>query len=197
MREKGYDDELEQYVSPPKSGLGDWLAMRNRDTYLTHTGFYMASGRCVAYIARVLGNHDDELKGVEVAGKIKDRIARLYLKNGKDDFDFPRGRAENTPGPEMSLFSRIVPGEKRCIVLKNWFKRAGHTWPGTEGKGLFFTVTFRFNFLATKRTNLYPTKEFLFIDGMSEEDKKEWIESGELTRRGDKWAMGWSQWQGK
>jgi len=170
MREKGYDDELEQYVSPPKSGLGDWLAMRNRDTYLTHTGFYMASGRCVAYIARVLGNHDDEMKGLEVANKIKDRIARLYLKNGKDDFDFPRGRAENTPGPEMSLFSRIVPGGKRCVVLKNWFKRAGHTWPGTE--------------------------EFLFIDGMSEEDKKEWIESGELTKRGSKWAMGWSQWQG-
>jgi hypothetical protein len=50
MREKKYDDELETYTSPPLSGLGDWLAMRGRDTYLTHTGFYMASGRCVCCI---------------------------------------------------------------------------------------------------------------------------------------------------
>jgi hypothetical protein len=71
----------------------------------------------------------------------------------------------------MSLFSKIVPGKKRCIVLKNWFKREGHTWPGTE--------------------------EFMFIDAMSEDDKQEMIDSGELTKRGSKWAMGWSQWQGK
>ena len=127
MREKGYDDNLDTYTSPPLSGLGDWLAMRGRDTFLTHTGFYMASGRCVAYMAHMLEKHEEEKRGAELANKIRDRIARLYLKNGKDDFDFPHGRAENTPGPEMSLFSRIVPGEKRCIVLKNWFKRVGHT----------------------------------------------------------------------
>ena len=170
MREKKYDDELETYTSPPLSGLGDWLAMRGRDTYLTHTGFYMASGRCVAYMAHMLDKSAEEERGMTLATKIRDRISRLYLKNGKDDFDFPHGSASNTPGPEMSLFSRIVPGEKRCIVLKNWFKRAGHTWPGEE--------------------------EFRFIAAMSEEDKDEWIKSGELTKRGDKWAMGWSQWQG-
>ena len=80
-----------------------------------------------------------------MANKIRDRTARLYLKNGKYDFDFPDGRAENTPCPEMSLFSRMVP-DKRCVVLKNLVKRAGHTWPGTE--------------------------EFMFIDAMSEEDKQ-------------------------
>ena len=41
------------------------------------------------------------------------------------------------------------------------------------------------------------TEEFMFIDVMSEEDKQEWIDSGELTKRGQKWAMGWSQWHGK
>eukprot|EP00804_Cyclotella_cryptica_P001694 CCRYP_009074-RA/>CCRYP_009074-RA protein AED:0.22 eAED:0.22 QI:0/0/0/1/1/1/8/0/796 len=169
MEEKGYDKELEGY-HPPKSGLGDWLAMRGRDTCLTYTGFYMASGHCVAYMAHVLENKDDEVKGLSVAKKIRDRISYLYLKNGKDNFDFPGGSEENTPGPEMSLFSRIVPGEKRCIVLKNWFRRSGHTWPGQE--------------------------ENMFVDEMLEEDKNAWIESGELTKRGDRWSMGWSQWQG-
>eukprot|EP00804_Cyclotella_cryptica_P001631 CCRYP_014954-RC/>CCRYP_014954-RC protein AED:0.03 eAED:0.03 QI:528/1/1/1/1/0.8/5/1005/1077 len=170
MEEKGYDKELETYTNPPKSGLGDWLAMRARDTFLTHTGFYMASGRCIAYMAHVLEEKGAEERGMSVANQIRDRIARLYMKNGKDNFDFPKGHAENTPGPEMGLFSRIVPGEKRCIVLKNWFQRAGHTWPGEE--------------------------EFKFIDAMSEDDKNAWIESGQLTKRGNRWAMGWSQWQG-
>ena len=78
-------------------------------------------------IAHTLEKQEEEKRGAELANKIRDRIAGLNLKNGKDGFDFPRGRAEYLPGPEMSSFSRIVPGEKRCIVLKNWFKRVGHT----------------------------------------------------------------------
>ena len=70
----------------------------------------------------------------------------------------------------MSLFSRIVPGEKRCTVLKNWFKREGHTWPGEE--------------------------EMSFLDEISDNDTMALVQNGELTKRGDKWAMGWSQWQG-
>eukprot|EP01082_Thalassiosira_pseudonana_P002965 g3371.t1 g3371 contig12:1941615-1945421(-) len=169
MEIKGYDKELDEYTGQ-KSGLGDWLAMRSRDTYLTHTAFVMASGRCVAYIGRKVGLASVEDKGMAVAKKIQDRLVHLYMKNGKDNFDFPLGSESHTPGPEMSLYTRIVPGEKRCIVLKNWFRRSGHTWPGDEEK--------------------------LFIKEMSEEDKQEWIETKELTKRGDEWAMGWSQWQG-
>eukprot|EP00970_Alexandrium_tamarense_P001360 scaffold145_cov195-Alexandrium_tamarense.AAC.4 len=169
MEIKGYDKELDEYTGQ-KSGLGDWLAMRSRDTYLTHTAFVMASGRCVAYIGRKVGLASVEDKGMAVAKKIQDRLVHLYMKNGKDNFDFPLGSESHTPGPEMGLYTRIVPGEKRCIVLKNWFRRSGHTWPGDE--------------------------ERLFIKEMSEEDKQEWIETKELTKRGDEWAMGWSQWQG-
>mmetsp|Transcript_18521 Transcript_18521/g.40075 ORF Transcript_18521/g.40075 Transcript_18521/m.40075 type:complete len:1112 (-) Transcript_18521:1970-5305(-) len=169
MEIKGYDKELDEYTGQ-KSGLGDWLAMRSRDTYLTHTAFVMASGRCVAYIGRKVGLASVEDKGMAVAKKIQDRLVHLYMKNGKDNFDFPLGSESHTPGPEMGLYTRIVPGEKRCIVLKNWFRRSGHTWPGDE--------------------------ERLFIKEMSEEDKQVWIETKELTKRGDEWAMGWSQWQG-
>jgi len=169
MHEKGYDDELDSY-NGQKSGLGDWLAMRSRDTYLTHTAFYMAAGRCVAYIARVVGSKELEEKGIALAKKIQDRIVHLYLKNGKDNFDFPKGSTSHTPGPEMSLFSKIVPGEKRCVVLKNWFQRSGHTWPGDE--------------------------ERRFLAAVSEEDKNIMVKTGELTKRGNDWAMGWSQWQG-
>lgn len=101
---------------------------------------------------------------------IQRRISYLYLKNGKDNFDYPDGGASRTPGPEMSLFSRIVPGEKRCIILKNWFKRVGGIWPGDE--------------------------ELAFIQAMPNDVKSTWIQSGELTKRKDHWAMGWSQWLG-
>jgi len=79
MKEKKYDDELETYHAP-LSGLGDWLAMRGRDTFLTHTGFYMASGRCVAYMAHVLGEKNTEDRGMALANTIRDRISYLYLK---------------------------------------------------------------------------------------------------------------------
>ena len=97
MRVKNYDDELKHYTGR-FSGLGDWLAMRIRDTFLTHTAFAMASGRCVAYIARKLGDKKEELKGIRVATKYKKKISYLYLKNGKDNFDFPLGSARHTPG---------------------------------------------------------------------------------------------------
>lgn len=77
-----------------------------------------------------------------------------------------------TPGPEMSLFSRIVPGEKRCIVLKNYFKRSGSKWPGDEEK-LFL--------------NELKNKTYI----------QELLESGELTEEDDTYWMGWSQWQGE
>ncbi|KAL7527297.1 hypothetical protein ACHAXR_001887 [Thalassiosira sp. AJA248-18] len=166
---KEYDTELDNYRGQ-KSGLGDWLAMRSRDTFLTHTAFYMAAGRCVAYVARKVGMKVEEEKGMAVAKKIQDRIVHLYLKNGKDNFDFPHGSASHTPGPEMSLFARIVPGQKRCVVLKNWFRRSGHTWPGEEEKR--------------------------FLNAVSEEDIAVMADTGEVTKRGKDWSLGWSQWQG-
>ena len=121
MGKKGYDRKLETYTGDG-SGLGDWLALRQRDTYLTHAAFYMAAARCVAYIANKVGDEKMKHKSLQIGEAIKRQIATLYMKNGRDDFDYPRGHASDTPGPEMGLFSRIVPGEKRCAVLKNWFR---------------------------------------------------------------------------
>jgi len=169
MEEKGYDEDLRKYDGEG-SGLGDWLALRGRDTFLTHTAFYMAAARCVAYIARKVGDEKMTRKSLAQAEIIRKRIASLYLMNGKDDFDFPRGHASHTPGPEMSLFSRIVPGEKRCVVLKNWFKRSGSIWPGDE--------------------------ETLFLKELDESYAQEMVRTGELVKESDGYHMGWSQWQG-
>ena len=90
MKQKGYKDDLKGYEGDG-SGLGDWLALRDRDTWLTHTAFYMASARAVAYISRLLGDSQLHDKAMNQANAIRDRISRLYLKNGKDTFDFPEG----------------------------------------------------------------------------------------------------------
>lgn len=122
---KGYDKELKGYVKEG-SGLGDWLSFRGRDTWLTHESFYMAVARCIAYMANRLGSRlpssavDD---GMSLAAKVKERITTLYLMNGNDCFLPPESQAKNlSPGPEMSLFSRVVPGEKRCTVLRSKFR---------------------------------------------------------------------------
>ena len=171
MREKGYNEEfLHKEYNGDGSGLGDWLALRSRDTYLTHTAFYMAAARCVAYISNKLGKDDIKQKSLQQAELIRNRIVKLYLKNGKDNFDPPMGRASNTPGPEMSLFSKIVPGEKRCVVLKNWFRRSGSLWPGDEEK--------------------------LFLSELDNSHAKAMVKTGELVKESDGYYMIWSQWQG-
>jgi hypothetical protein len=73
MEKKGFTKELDTKVKMGGAGLGDWLALRERDTFLTHTGFYMASGRCVAYIAHMLDRKEEEKQGMSVAKKIRDR----------------------------------------------------------------------------------------------------------------------------
>ena len=126
MKKKGYDEELKGYVKEG-SGLGDWLTFRGRDTWLTHQSFYMAAARCIAYISAKLGLSNELIEMSDLAKSIEGRIARIYLKNGKDYFTPPEPAGGNmSPGPEMSLFSRVVPGEKRCTVLRNYFKREGH-----------------------------------------------------------------------
>lgn len=127
MLSKGYDPELKGYVKEG-SGLGDWLTFRGRDTWLTHQSFYMATARAVAYIASKLGK--DEQVGIakEVATSVEDRIVRLYSRAG-GAFLPPEDQGANmSPGPEMSLYSRVVPGENRCTVLRHYFNRKGHTW---------------------------------------------------------------------
>jgi len=171
MKELRYDDELKEYDGDGK-GLSDWLGLRDKDTFLTHTGFYMASARSVAYIAQKLGMTLLKERGLTTANKLQDRINKLYFKNGRDDFDYPEGDAAGSPGPDMGLFARIVPGEKRCKVVRNLFKRKGNSWTGDE--------------------------EELFLKELSNDLKKELIEAGELIYDDgkEKYQMHWSQWQG-
>jgi hypothetical protein len=83
----------------------------------------MAVARCIAYMAKRLGTELPSSRleeGMALAEGVKERIARLYLSNGNDYFLPPEPQAANlSPGPEMSLFSRVVPGHKRCTVLRS------------------------------------------------------------------------------
>lgn len=94
MKDKGYTDDLKGYKGDG-SGLGDWLALRDRDTFLTHIAFYMASARAVAYISNVLSEIQLQQKASNQADIVRERISRLYMKNGKDTFDFPEGENVN------------------------------------------------------------------------------------------------------
>ena len=169
MKAKGYDEELKGYTKEG-SGLGDWLTFRGRDTWLTHQSFYMATARSIAYIATKLGKHEEVSTALELANNVKDRIAALYLRQDGSFLPPEEAAWQLSPGPEMSLYSRVVPGENRCTVLRRYFLRKGHTWPGSD--------------------------ENTFVREMSETTKKEMIESGEITKRGPQWSMGWSQWHG-
>ena len=66
LQQRGYDSELKGYEGDG-AGLSDWLALRVKDTWLTHTAFYMASARAVAYIARKLESDVHEKKGMALA----------------------------------------------------------------------------------------------------------------------------------
>jgi len=72
-----------------------------------------------------------------------------------------------SPGPEMSLYLHVIPGDQRCTVLNGYFQRKGHAWPGSD--------------------------ENAFVQEMSDSMKREMIEPGEVTKRGSDWSMGWSQ----
>jgi hypothetical protein len=112
MKEKKYADDLKDYKGDG-SGLGDWLALRDRDTYLTHAAFYMASARAVAYISRIVGDTQLHQKAMNQAENVRDRISRLYMKNGKATFDFPEGRQTS----KLLLFVNVM--------LLNSYKESG------------------------------------------------------------------------
>jgi hypothetical protein len=168
MRVKKYDDNLVGYIKEG-SGLGDWLSFRARDTWIAHQSFYMATARSIAYIASKIGKSAESKGALAVANSVRDRITSLYLqRNGQ--FRPPDTDERMSPGPELSLYNRVVPGEKRCNVLHRYLHREGHTWPGSEEAGL--------------------------LKNISDATLNEMIESGEVTKRGSQWAMGWSQWHG-
>ena len=128
----------------------------------------MATARTIAYIAKKLGKEDNVKPAMQLTSFVKDRIVRLYVRANYGSF-LPRNRLgwQMSPGPEMSLYSRVVPGSFWCTVLRGYFKREGHTWPGSE--------------------------ENAFVKALSETDTRKMIETGELTKRGPNWSMGWSQ----
>jgi len=122
-------------------GLSDWLSLYERDTYLGHQSYYMASARSVVYLAeqqKRVGNKDDGLNAVQssarqVAAELVTKMNDIYMK--EDAFRIKKHHYW-TPGPDLGLFARIVPGPKRCVVLENFARQAGKDdrqgWPGID-----------------------------------------------------------------
>jgi hypothetical protein len=124
---------LEKY-SGNKGGLGDWLSLLSRDTWLTHNTFFMATARCVAYLAAKLGEETIKGDSVGIANEIIGSINRLYMKDDDDAFRMKR-TLDLTPGPEIALFARIVPGKRRCSVVREWMKLAASKEPIYDSLG--------------------------------------------------------------
>ena len=115
------------------------LALAPRDTWLTHHAYLMASARAVAYLANRMEDKDDEVAVARgLADKVQKKINSLYMKN--DGFRLRDG-VDWTPGPDLGLFARIVPGPRRCAVLKGMIRLSGSDepmiWPGEEER-LFY-----------------------------------------------------------
>jgi len=136
--EDRFGKDLEGYYGYD-GGLGDWLALPSRDVWLTHHAYFMATARAIGFLAERLGGKDDEgAIALGLAEEIQMKINSLYMKH--DIFRLHRG-VDWTPGPDMGLFARIVPGSKRCAVLKDMIRLSGSDdpmlWPGDEEQ-LFF-----------------------------------------------------------
>ncbi len=118
---------LERY-NGNQGGLGDWLSLLSRDTWLTHNAFFMASARCVAYLAEKLGNGKMKQEAFNLADQIKKSINQLYMRDDDNGFRMRRN-LDLTPGPELGLFTRIVPGNRRCSVVREWIRVTGSEEP--------------------------------------------------------------------
>lgn len=124
---------LENY-NGNEGGLGDWLSLLSRDTYLTHNAFFMATARCVAYLADKIGNTEMKRESLAVADAIMDKnINHLYMKDDDPGFRI-KTTLSLTPGPELGLFARIVPGSRRCGVVKEWIKLQTSPMPHQVGE---------------------------------------------------------------
>ena len=158
--EDKYGKELNGYYGGD-GGLGDWLALTSRDTWLTHHAYFMATARSIGYLAKRLGGKDGQgAVALELADEIKKKINALYMK--RDTFRLSPN-VDWTPGPEMGLFARIVPGSKRCAVLREYIRLVGSEdpvlWPGDEER-LFF-----------RHLNKYDFDEMLKLDKVRKDGK--------------------------
>jgi len=129
-----------------EGGLSDWLTLSARDTYLGHHTFYMASARAVVYLAaqwKRLGAKEPRIDNAQISARKaeSDMIATMHKMYMKDGLFRLRPNTYMTPGPDLGLFAKVVPGDQRCSVLYEFVKQAGSDqrkrWPG-EDENRFF-----------------------------------------------------------
>jgi hypothetical protein len=132
------------------SGLGDWLALIPRDSWLTHYGHYLASIRGVIYAVNKLEQYGGipsterpllaaiKEKSVNKAAELEDLIRKVYGKGEDCIFTYkpdPRETPEGL-GANYAVFSSVAEGRCRCTTLHGWLKTTGmdreRAWPGDE-----------------------------------------------------------------
>ena len=118
---------------------------------MAHQAYYLASARAVSYLGRhylaqqMLGDATEKtdivtsLKfSLDVSGDLVKNITEKYLKD--DQFRWRVGQYL-TPGPDLGLYAKVVPGNKRCLVLMHFLREAASSkkqeWGGREDSYLY------------------------------------------------------------
>lgn len=134
MKEKYGKFGTELWKASGGEGLGDWLGLFNRNTWLTHYAFAMASARSIAFLANKIGGYEQvSADAYEYSETLRKQIIATHaLEKG---FGMTN-HLDSTPGPDLALHAMILPGEKRCEALEEWMKLQIRsyplTWPGDE-----------------------------------------------------------------
>eukprot|EP00523_Entomoneis_sp_CCMP467_P003866 CAMPEP_0168761210 /NCGR_PEP_ID=MMETSP0724-20121128/23195_1 /TAXON_ID=265536 /ORGANISM="Amphiprora sp., Strain CCMP467" /LENGTH=1371 /DNA_ID=CAMNT_0008810305 /DNA_START=162 /DNA_END=4274 /DNA_ORIENTATION=- len=166
--ERKYPGALQNYKGGG-SGLGDWLAMMPRDSWLTHHAFYLASIRAVAYLANQLiqkvPNSDKKehwesslKKATEKNAEIETMIRSVYKGS---IFSYSNHNLEGL-GQNLGLFSRIVNGTDRCTTLRSWLNSAANcrdrSWPGDEEAAFYNSLNAKDQEELINGRNLFPKR---------------------------------------
>ncbi|KAL7579512.1 hypothetical protein ACA910_007889 [Epithemia clementina (nom. ined.)] len=130
-----------------KKGLGDWLALAASDSWFTHNVFFLATARSVAYLANKILELDSRLATDQVASSAYQELLSIAIKTASqleesirnlykgDKFPCNRPNCKHL-AEDLGLFTRIVEGRQRCLILINRLRIVGDehtlTWSGQE-----------------------------------------------------------------
>ena len=149
-------------------GLGDWLSMQSKDSWLTHHSYYMSVARAIAYITNQIGiDENQKLASTQhdalvLSYSLRQNITEKYSRNGLFRLR-DKGLYYLGPSADLGIFTKIVEGPNRCSALRGFIKVVGSgsklRWPGSEEKR--------------------------FYDKLNKKDLEEGIATNQISKSGD------------
>ncbi len=117
-----------------KCRYGDWIAPEETPKPLIATGYYYYDTKIVSQAAEVLGYDRDAVKYSKLADEIKIAFNRKFFNPATNQYG--NGSAYSNVWP---LFLKIVPENKKSIVLQNLVSHINNTWNGHISTGTLGT----------------------------------------------------------